>query len=145
MGGGDSSENNSILLTTKLFQPISAISGHISTIDEVTSWIKGLLGTGWDAINGIYSGIINFPKNAYKFVVDGLTNFGKWIYNGIVYWATWIYNGILYWAGEVRKAYDHIIDSLGLREFSDNFNAYVLELGDKFTTLVDDVKTSISN
>lgn len=145
LGGGDSSENNSILLTTKLFQPISAISGHISTIDEVTSWIKGLLGTGWDAINGIYSGIINFPKNAYKFVVDGLTNFGKWIYNGIVYWATWIYNGILYWAGEVRKAYDHIIDSLGLREFSDNFNAYVLELGDKFTTLVDDVKTSISN
>ena len=146
-GGISSSEKstNQMLLTSKLFQPISAISGHISTIDEVTSWIKGLLGTGWDAINGIYSGIINFPKNAYKFVLDGLTNFGKWIYNGIVYWATWIYNGILYWAGEVRKAYDHIIDSLGLREFSDNFNAYVLMLGDKFTTLVDDVKTSISN
>ena len=146
-GGISSSEKstNQMLLTSKLFQPIGQISGHISTIDEVTSWIKGLLGTGWDAINGIYSGIINFPKNAYKFVVDGLTNFGKWIYNGIVYWATWIYNGILYWAGEVRKAYDHIIDSLGLREFSDNFNAYVLMLGDKFTTLVDDVKTSISN
>ena len=146
LGGGDSSsDNNQMLLTSKLFQPIGQISGHISTIDEVTSWIKGLLGTGWDAINGIYSGIINFPKNAYKFVVDGLTNFGKWIYNGIVYWATWIYNGILYLSGEVRKAYDHIIDSLGLSEFSDNFNAYVLMLGDKFTTLVDDVKTSISN
>lgn len=144
-GGEDSSENNSILLTTKLFQPISVISGHISTIDEVTSWIKGLLGTGWNAINGIYSGIVNFPKNAYKFVVDGIIGFGKWIYNGIVYWATWIYNGILYWAGEVKKAYDGIIDSLGLREFSDNFNEYVLGLGDKFATLVDDVKTTISN
>jgi hypothetical protein len=143
--GSDSSENNSILLTTKLFQPISAISGHISTIDETVSWVKGLLGTGWNAINGIYSGIVNFPQNAYKFVVDGIIGFGKWIYNGIVYWATWIYNGILYWAGEVQKAYDHIIDSLGLREFSDNFNAYVLGLGDKFTTLVDDVKTTISN
>jgi hypothetical protein len=144
-GGEDSSENNQMLLTSKLFQPISAISGHISTIDEVTSWIKGLLGTGWNAINGIYSGIVNFPQNAYKFVVDGIIGFGKWIYNGIVYWATWIYNGILYWAGEVQKAYDHIIDSLGLREFSDNFNTYVLGLGDKFTTLVDDVKTTISN
>jgi len=143
--GSDSSENNNILLTTKLFQPISAISGHISTIDETVSWVKGLLGTGWNAINGIYSGIVNFPQNAYKFVVDGIIGFGKWIYNGIVYWATWIYDGILYWADEVKKAYDHIIDSLGLREFSDNFNAYVLGLGDKFTTLVDDVKTTISN
>lgn len=142
-GGEDSSDNNQMLLTSKLFQPISAISGHISTIDEAVSWVKGLLGTGWNAINGIYSGIVNFPKNAYTFVLDGLTNFGKWIYNGIVYWANWIYNGILYWAGEVKKAYDGIIDSLGLREFSDNFNAYVLGLGDKFTTLVDDVKTSI--
>jgi hypothetical protein len=145
LGGGESSENNSILLTTKLFQPISAISGHISTIDETVSWVKGLLGTGWNAINGIYAGIVNFPQNAYKFVVDGIIGFGKWIYNGIVYWATWIYDGILYWAGEVKKAYDHIIDSLGLREFSDNFNAYVLGLGNKFTTLVDDVKASISN
>ena len=145
MGGEESSENNSILLTTKLFQPISAISGHISTIDETVSWVKGLLGTGWNAVNGIYHGIVNFPQNAYKFVVDGIIGFGKWIYNGIVYWATWIYNGILYWAGEVQKAYDHIIDSLGLREFSDNFNAYVLGLGNKFTALVDDVKTSISN
>jgi hypothetical protein len=144
-GGEDSSDNNQMLLTSKLFQPISAISGHISTIDETVSWVKGLLGTGWNAINGIYSGIVNFPQNAYKFVVDGIIGFGKWIYNGIVYWATWIYNGILYWAGEVQKAYDHIIDSLGLREFSDNFNTYVLGLGDKFTTLVDDVKTTISN
>jgi hypothetical protein len=144
-GGEDSSDNNQMLLTSKLFQPISAISGHISTIDETVSWVKGLLGTGWNAINGIYSGIVNFPQNAYKFVVDGIIGFGKWIYNGIVYWATWIYNGILYWAGEVQKAYDHIIDSLGLREFSDNFNAYVLGLGDKFTTLVDDVKTTIGN
>jgi len=144
-GGEDSSENNQMLLTSKLFQPISAISGHISTIDETVSWVKGLLGTGWNAINGIYSGIVNFPQNAYKFVVDGIIGFGEWIYNGIVYWATWIYNGILYWADEVQKAYDHIIDSLGLREFSDNFNAYVLGLGNKFTTLVDDVKTTISN
>lgn len=144
-GGEDSSENNQMLLTSKLFQPISAISGHISTIDETVSWVKGLLGTGWNAINGIYSGIVNFPQNAYKFVVDGIIGFGKWIYDGIVYWANWIYNGILYWAGEVQKAYDHIIDSLGLREFSDNFNTYVLGLGDKFTTLVDDVKTTISN
>ena len=143
-GEEDSSENNQMLLTSKLFQPISAISGHISTIDEVTSWIKGLLGTGWNAINGIYAGIVNFPQNAYKFVVDGIIGFGKWIYNGIVYWATWIYDGILYWADEVQKAYDHIIDSLGLREFSDNFNTYVLGLGDKFTTLVDDVKITIT-
>lgn len=147
LGGGEDSENssNQMLLITKLFNPISAISGHISTVDETTSWIKGLLGTGWSAINGIYSGIVNFPQNAYKFAVDGIIGFGKWIYNGIVYWADWIYNGILYWAGEVRKAYEGIVDSLGLREFSDNFNAYVLGLGDKFTTLVDDVKTTISN
>lgn len=143
-GGEDSSENNQMLLTSKLFQPISAISGHISTIDEVTSWVKGLLGTGWNAINGIYAGIVNFPQNAYKFVVDGIIGFGKWIYNGIVYWATWIYDGILYWADEVQKAYDHIIDSLGLREFSDNFNTYVLGLGDKFNTLVDDIKITIT-
>ena len=131
-GGEESSENNQMLLTTKLFQPIDQIRQHIATVDEVTSWIKGLLGTGWSAINGIYSGIVNFPKNAYGFVVDGIVGFGKWIYSGM-----------LYWAGEVRKAYDSIVDSLGLREFSDNFNAYVLGLGDKFTTLVDDVKTSI--
>ncbi|MGV8117631.1 hypothetical protein [Methanothrix soehngenii] len=142
-GGEESSENNQMLLTTKLFQPIDQIRQHIATVDEVTSWIKGLLGTGWSAINGIYSGIVNFPKNAYGFVVDGIIGFGKWIYDGIVYWADWIYSGILYWAGEVKKAYDGIVDSLGLREFSDNFNGYVLGLGDKFTTLVDDVKTSI--
>jgi len=125
LGGGDSSENNSILLTTKLFQPISAISGHISTIDEVTSWIKGLLGTGWDAINGIYSGIINFPKNAYTFVVDGLTNFGKYIYDGIVYWA-----------GEAKKAFDSSVEAL---------KTTITDLVDKFTTFVNDIKTTISN
>jgi hypothetical protein len=145
LGGGEENGSNQMLLISKLFNPLALISEHIATVDETTSWIKGLLGTGWNAINGIYAGIVNFPQNAYKFVVDGIIGFGKWIYDGIVYWATWIYNGILFWAGEVQKAYDHIIDSLGLREFSDNFNAYVLGLGDKFTTLVDDVKTTISN
>lgn len=161
-GGEDSSENNQMLLTSKLFQPISAISGHISTIDEVTSWIKGLLGTGWNAINGIYSGIVNFPQNAYKFVLDGLTNFGKWIYNGIVYWATWIYNGILFWAGEVRNAFDSVMKDLGiddqidkLKTFIDDvrtsigdlvsdFNTLVSGLTDKFNTLVDDIKITIT-
>jgi hypothetical protein len=161
-GGEDSSENNSILLTTKLFQPISAISGHISTIDETVSWVKGLLGTGWNAINGIYSGIVNFPQNAYKFVLDGLTNFGKWIYNGIVYWATWIYNGILFWAGEVRNAFDSVMKDLGiddqidkLKTFIDDvrtsigdlvsdFNTLVSGLTDKFNTLVDDIKITIT-
>ncbi|WP_286858432.1 hypothetical protein [Methanosaeta sp. UBA356] len=160
--GGEESENNSILLTTKLFQPISAISGHISTIDEVTSWIKGLLGTGWNAINGIYSGIVNFPQNAYKFVVDGIIGFGKWIYNGIVYWATWIYNGILYWAGEVRNAFDSVMKDLGIDDQIDkfktfiddvrtsigdlvsDFNTLVSGLTDKFNTLVDDIKITIT-
>jgi hypothetical protein len=163
-GGEESSENssNQMLLASKLFQPISAISGHISTIDEVTSWIKGLLGTGWNAINGIYAGIVNFPKNAYKFVVDGIIGFGKWIYNGIVYWATWIYNGILYWAGEVRNAFDSVMKDLGiddqidkLKTFIDDvrtsigdlvsdFNTLVSGLTDKFNTLVDDVKITIT-
>jgi len=161
-GGEDSSENNQMLLTSKLFQPISAISGHISTIDEVTSWIKGLLGTGWNAINGIYSGIVNFPQNAYKFVVDGIIGFGKWIYNGIIYWATWIYNGILYWAGEVRNAFDSVMKDLGiddqidkLKTFIDDvrtsigdlvsdFNTLVSGLTDKFNTLVDDIKITIT-
>ena len=161
-GEEDSSENNQMLLTSKLFQPISAISGHISTIDEVTSWIKGLLGTGWNAINGIYSGIVNFPQNAYKFVVDGIIGFGKWIYNGIIYWATWIYNGILYWAGEVRNAFDSVMKDLGiddqidkLKTFIDDvrtsigdlvsdFNTLVSGLTDKFNTLVDDIKITIT-
>ncbi len=100
-GGEDSSDNNQMLLSSKLFQPISAITSHISTIDETVSWVKGLLDTGWDAINGIYAGIVNFPKNAYGFVVDGLTNFGKYIYDGMIYWA-----------GEAKKAFDSAVEAL---------------------------------
>jgi hypothetical protein len=162
LGGGEENGSNQMLLISKLFNPLALISEHIATVDETTSWIKGLLGTGWDAINGIYAGIVNFPQNAYKFVVDGIIGFGEWIYNGIVYWATWIYNGILYWAGEVRNAFDSVMKDLGiddqidkLKTFIDDvrtsigdlvsdFNTLVSGLTDKFNTLVDDVKITIT-
>lgn len=72
--GANTSDNNNMAIIQKIANPLSATKVNTESINEAITWVKGILDTGWGIFSRIYAGIVNFPKNAWNWIVDSISN-----------------------------------------------------------------------